>query len=120
MSDPVEEFLASYSPQVRALALQVRELVRGTIPEAAERVYPGWKNIGYSVSDKTGDQICYIAPLTSGVNVGFNRGAELPDPNGLLTGTGKQLRHVKIKKAEDIDAPALRALLESAVARAQG
>ena len=103
MSDSVDNFLALYDSKVRELALQVRELVYLVIPDAVENVQTGWKHIGYGSSTKMTDQICYIAPLKSSVNLGFNRGAEIPDPERLLVGTGKLLRHVKIKKAEDIN-----------------
>jgi site-specific recombinase XerD len=51
---------------------------------------------------------------TAHVNVGFFLGAELPDPNGLLEGTGKFMRHVKLRPGHDIDAPALERLIERA------
>jgi hypothetical protein len=54
-------------------------------------------------------------PLNAGVNLGFARGADLPDPSHLLTGTGKRARHVKITGEAQIGAPALRALLDAAV-----
>jgi hypothetical protein len=47
----------------------------------------------------------------------FAQGAELPDPAGLLTGTGKRARHVKIQRPADIEMPGVRALLEAAVAQ---
>jgi hypothetical protein len=119
MNSEVEDLLAQYPPQVRDIAFKLRDLVLDSVPDQVERVYPGWKNIGYGTSDKRTDQLCYIAPLKDSVNLGFNRGAELPDPEGLLTGSGKSLRHVKIQKAEDVDANAhaLRVLLEAAAAR---
>ncbi|MEO6005060.1 MAG: DUF1801 domain-containing protein [Opitutus sp.] len=48
------------------------------------------------------------------VNVGFFRGAELADPNGLLEGTGKLMRHVKLRPGVDVDAAALTQLIETA------
>ncbi|HVH16809.1 MAG TPA: hypothetical protein VNF72_00790 [Myxococcota bacterium] len=51
------------------------------------------------------------------MNLGFNRGAELPDPDGVLVGTGARIRHVRIEKAGDLAAPAVRALLRAAVAQ---
>jgi hypothetical protein len=50
------------------------------------------------------------------VNVGFFRGTEIPDPKGLLQGTGRFMRHVKIRPGEDVDARALRGLIEAAYA----
>jgi hypothetical protein len=46
--------------------------------------------------------------------VGFFRGAEIPDPHGLLEGTGKFMRHVKLRPERDVDAVALKELIETA------
>jgi hypothetical protein len=56
----------------------------------------------------------YVNAFTAHVNVGFFRGAELADPRGLLEGTGKYMRHVKLRPDADIDAMALIGLIESA------
>ncbi|HEX6215504.1 MAG TPA: DUF1801 domain-containing protein, partial [Vicinamibacterales bacterium] len=50
------------------------------------------------------------------VNVGFFRGAEMDDPMGLLEGTGKFMRHVKLRPGRDVDAAALKKLVETAYA----
>ncbi|HYP42173.1 MAG TPA: DUF1801 domain-containing protein [Chloroflexia bacterium] len=111
----VEEFLAPFSPTVRELAMRTRELVRSTLPSGYEGVHPGRNSIIYGTSGKMVDWICYISPLKSRINLGFLRGGELPDPEGLLEGTGKLLRHVKIRQVEDIEKPAIKALLVAAV-----
>ena len=56
----------------------------------------------------------YVNVFTTHVNVGFFQGTELRDPQGLLTGTGKFMRHVKLRPDADIDAEALTKLIESA------
>jgi hypothetical protein len=56
----------------------------------------------------------YVNAFKAHVNVGFFRGAELADPNGLLEGTGKLMRHVKLRPERDVDAPALTKLIETA------
>src|SRR5689334_18744496 len=56
----------------------------------------------------------YVNVFTSHVNVGFFHGASLPDPAHLLQGTGKFMRHVKLKPAVPMNAAALRALIEAA------
>lgn len=58
----------------------------------------------------------YVNAFTSHVNVGFFRGSELKDPNGLLQGTGKLMRHVKIIPGGDLDHIALSNLIEAAYA----
>jgi hypothetical protein len=56
----------------------------------------------------------YVNVFTAHVNVGFFRGAELPDPAGMLEGTGRFMRHVKIRRAEPIDEPALLEIIRAA------
>lgn len=58
----------------------------------------------------------YVDAFTAHVNVGFFRGAELNDPSGLLEGTGKYMRHVKLRPGVEADAAALGSLIESAYA----
>ncbi len=56
----------------------------------------------------------YVNAFTAHVNVGFFRGAELADPTGLLEGTGRHMRHVKLRPESDVDAEALAALIAAA------
>lgn len=112
----LEKFVAAYSPAVRDLTLKVRALVLNVTPDAVEQVDAASNLIGYGFGLKYADLICVIMPLKSRVNLGFYRGTELPDPKGLLEGTGKRNRHVKIRTDTDIENPALRALLKAAVA----
>ncbi|MFC5409520.1 DUF1801 domain-containing protein [Larkinella bovis] len=114
MTKPVETFLADYKPEVRDLALRVRELVRSILPEAHESVNTSHKTIIYGNSPRMADEICYIAPLSSSVNLGFNYGTQLPDPNGLLKGTGKLLRHIKFESTDEVSVPGIVELLKIA------
>lgn len=58
----------------------------------------------------------YVNAFTAHVNVGFFRGAEIADPRGLLEGTGKRMRHVKLRPERTVDATALTKLIEAAYA----
>lgn len=58
----------------------------------------------------------YVNAFRAHVNVGFFRGAEIADPHGLLEGTGKFMRHVKLRPAGDVDAAALMELIATAYA----
>jgi hypothetical protein len=60
------------------------------------------------------DRILYIAAFSGYVNLGFFFGESLPDPDGLLVGTGKRMCHVKIRSLEECGNPPLRRLLEEA------
>ncbi len=115
METDIQAFIASYPPEVRDLALKLRALVFEVIPNALEHVDTDDKIIGYGLSLKKDDIICAIAPYTSYVALMFGKGTALRDPEGLLKGTEKHVRHVKIWEASDIEAPALRALLEAAL-----
>ena len=59
----------------------------------------------------------YVNAFTAHVNVGFFLGARLADPAGLLEGTGKYMRHVKLRPGSEIDREALAALIQAAYSR---
>lgn len=61
----------------------------------------------------------YVNAFSAHVNVGFFRGTELPDPTGLLEGTGKVMRHVKLRPGDRIDSAALTELILAAYADMQ-
>jgi hypothetical protein len=119
METDIQAFLASYPPEVRDLALKLRALVFEVIPNALEQVDADDKIIGYGLSLKKDNIICVIAPYTSYVVLMLGKGTELRDPEGLLKGTEKHVRHVKIREASAIEAPALRTLLEAAISAQQ-
>ena len=106
----VEKLLRGRAPQVRRWVASLRKLVRAGAPQAEERVYRGWRLIAYDYRGL----FCYIAPLKEGINLGFYRGARLPDPEGLLEGTGKGLRHIKVRTATDICPAAFKKLVRAA------
>lgn len=114
-----EELLASYIPGVRDLALQLRALALSIIPDAVEIVDPFDKLIAYGYGPRMADIVCTIMPYKGHVNLGIANAATLLDPAGLLEGTGKRHRHVKVRTSADVERPALRALLEAAVAARQ-
>jgi hypothetical protein len=58
----------------------------------------------------------YVNVFTAHINVGFFYGAELPDPYGLLEGSGRRMRHVKLRPGRDTDSEALAALIDVAYA----
>jgi hypothetical protein len=62
----------------------------------------------------------YVNAFKAHVNVGFFRGAEIDDPDGLLEGTGKFMRHVKIRPGFNVNAPALRKLIKTAYTDMKG
>ena len=115
MREQFEDIMAASSSQVRDLAVGTRALIREVMPDVVEVPWARQKTIGYGVGPKKmSEHFCHIAVLKNHVNLGFNYGSELPDPEGLLEGSGQLFRHVKIRGIGDLEHPALRALLEAA------
>jgi hypothetical protein len=71
--------------------------------------------IGYGYGPRYKDSICVIIPSKKGIKLGFYKGAELPDPEKLLTGTGKVHKYVEIKSSEVIKSKGVKNLLKEAV-----
>jgi hypothetical protein len=110
-----EDAVAKASDKARALAYQLRTLVAAVMPEVVEVPWPKLRMASYGVGPKKkSEHFCYISAQKDDVNLGFYYGAELPDPDGLLRGTGKLLRHVKIRDAQAMRSRALRQLMKVA------
>ncbi len=115
MEDPFEAILARGAPPIQDLANQARALIRSAYLAVVEVPWPRQGIAGYGVGPKKmSEQFCYIAVFKNHLNLGFYYGAELPDPSGLLEGTGQLLRHIKIRTPGQLDDPALRQLIEAA------
>ncbi len=107
-----EEALSGSSPQVKEIAGRLRALIFEVYPEVVEVPWPKQKIVGYGIGPKKmSEHFCYIGVFKKHVNLGFYYGEELPDPRGLLEGTGKNFRHIKVKNSEEVDQPALREIL---------
>ena len=115
MGNGLEGMAAAFDPRVRDLAARARALIVDVYPEVVEVPWPRQNVVGYGVGPKKmSEHFCYVAFHRDHVNLGFNQGAELPDPDGLLGGPGKTPRHTRIAAPEDAEDPALRRLLEAA------
>lgn len=103
----VDTYVKKLPPDTQAVVEALRRLIFAVAPQAHEDLK--WGQPWY-VGNKG---VCYIAAFKDHVNLGFARGAELADPRGRLEGTGKGMRHVKVRSAKDIDA-AVKSLLREA------
>ena len=112
----LSDFLAGYDEAVRELALATRELVLRLVPDAVEVVLPRWKTISYGAPRGRGKntKFCAISPHKEWVNLQLHAGTALDDPRGLLEGTGKSMRHVKIDKPGRLRAAGLSGLVREA------
>ena len=111
-----EEAISGSSRQVKEIAERLRALIIEVYPEVVEVPWPKQKIVGYGVGPKKmSEHFCYIGAFKKHVNLGFYYGVELPDPQGLLEGTGKNLRHIKVKNLEEVEQPALRDILQASL-----
>lgn len=69
----------------------------------------------FSVSDKLSDAFCMLPVYTNHLNLGFNKGTLLKDPDKLLTGTGKLIRHINVNKTSDFRNEKVKALIQEAI-----
>lgn len=107
--DPaVESYIASATPEVRSILDELLALVRTTLPEAQETIK--WGRPVFSADH----DICYVAKARTHASLGFYRGADLDDSRGLLEGSGRKLRHVKVGVGAAVPRNALRDLLNAA------
>ncbi|NDJ53916.1 MAG: DUF1801 domain-containing protein, partial [Chloroflexi bacterium] len=116
--EDIDALLADYSDTVTAITRRLREIVVSIMPDANE-VVTGHKNISYHTdAGQMKGGMVYIAPFKDSVNLGFMDGIDLDDPQTLLGGSGKRLRHVKLQTVEAVEEmePHLRNLLEQAKA----
>jgi hypothetical protein len=109
----VEDLLADHSAEVADVAQQVRAAVLDAQPQLRERVQRGWHSINYR--DPAAGFVCAVFPLADRVHLIFERGADLPDPDGLLTGSGKQVRMLVFVPGEEVDDDVVGRYLDLAV-----
>ena len=112
----INEFLSGYNEETFANALKLREVLFANLPNIIEQPDIPAKMIAYCYGQKYTEMICTIIPSKKGIKLGFYMGVELPDPDQLLEGTGKISRYIEIRTAEQIKNPALKKLIESALA----
>ena len=121
MDVDLDDFLECYPPETRSLFHELQAFVREAVPDDVELVYDAYNAFGinYSLTDQLRDGFTTVAAYTKHVNLGFNRGAELPDPRCLLEGKGKTWRHVKVTSMAGLNKKAARQLIVQARALAE-
>jgi len=116
----LERFIARYTPAIAELARAARAKMRARLPGAIQLVYDNYNAlvIGFGPSERVSEAIFSIALYPRWVNLFFLRGATLPDPERILKGSGKIVRNIVLTDAGVLDRPAVRALIEHALAAA--
>ncbi len=115
-TDLLDQLPSDTLPLVKPVALRLRAVILEVYPTAIEVVRLGDGAAAYGVGPKKmSESHVYVMPKTGYVNLGFWHGINIPDPEGLLEGTGKKMRHVKIKSIDMAEAPSVRALIKAAL-----
>ncbi|WP_313538186.1 DUF1801 domain-containing protein [Sphingomonas sp.] len=117
MAEAVGTFaqIVALAPQHEALLHAVRALARALHPSAVEVSRPGDRAVSWGWGPKkTSEAYACALPYRDHVNLAFYRGADLPDPAGLLRGTGKAMRHVPLVAPDQLYDPAIGLLLVAA------
>ena len=112
-----EDVLGLCTPGLRPICSALRQQIASMHKSFVEVAWPRQKIASFGVGPKKmSEHYAYIAVQASHVNLGFYHGASLLDPDGLLEGTGKQLRYVKIRDLSLAKGPAVAKLLHLAIA----
>jgi len=114
--DPaVDAWMSEHAGQLSAIAHRWFEVMRGCGDDVRELLHDGHPTacVGEAA-------FAYVNAFTAHVNVGFFRGAEIADPEELLEGNGRFMRHVKLGPGRDVDAGALRRLIKAAYVDMKG
>jgi hypothetical protein len=117
----IDRFLAKYTPELRREASAGRAALRELMPTAVELVYDNYNALvfGFGPSERASEAIVSLALYPRYVTLFFLYGVGLPDPESLLVGAGKQVRSIRLESSRDLAKPAVRALIEAAIARAK-
>jgi len=110
----VDDWMSQGSVELRSIARQWFVQMRECGDDVRELLHDGHPTA--CVGDAA---FGYVDAFKDHVNVGFFRGADLPDAGGLLQGTGKSMRHVKLGPGRTVDEAALRELIRAAYADMQ-
>ena len=109
-------FLEAYDRPIVDLTIALREIILEEVPHASESIYQVYTvAIWFGFSEKMKDMFCYIATNARHINLGFPRGSTLPDPNRVLEGDGKTMRHIKFASHSDLERSFVRRYIRASI-----
>ncbi len=103
-----DELLAGHTPQVQAAARELEARIRAELPDVVVDFDPGNRLLAFGRSMRMRDLLFALIPHAGWVNLQLADGALLPNPDGLIEGTGKRIRHVKVRSVESARDPRIR------------
>jgi hypothetical protein len=111
-----EKIIEDYSEEIQEIAKAIRKKIYTLQPKVTEIVWERQKTAGYGTGPKKmSEHFCWILPAKKHVALGFNYGSELPDPKGILEGTGHKFRHFKVRSVADLENSDLTELIKYAM-----
>jgi hypothetical protein len=111
-----DDLLASQSPAVQGAARALEALIRDELPDVVVEFDPGNALLAFGRSMKMRDLLFALVPHAAWVNLQLAAGALLPNPGGLIEGTGKRIRHVKVRSAAAAADPQVRSIVRAQIA----
>jgi hypothetical protein len=117
----LDSFIDKFTPEVAALTRALLDKMKARVPGATIMVYDNYNAlaIGFGPSEKAGQAVFSLAVMPRWVTLCFTWGVRLPDPHGLLNGSGNQVRHVRLHTPEAFDDPRIQDLIEAALERSE-
>lgn len=113
----MDDLITQYGDQIAQIARQLHNLLASHLPQVVETI--DRENIGLGLAPGYKGLVFTITPRPKYVLLGIAGGAALSDPSGLLQGSGKVHRHVKLYEASELENPALIHVIQSAIQAAQ-
>ena len=116
----LDKIIAKQSPEMAKLTRAVLAKLRPRFPGAVEMVYDKKRGmvVGFCPDERASNVINSIGVYSKWINLYFFEGDTLPDPEGMLQGTGAIVRNIRVTAAADLDRPAVKALMAEALKRA--
>ena len=110
-----DDLLNITGKSLQPILIRLRQIILEVKPDAHEVVRLGDRAATYGFGEKKMiEGVVYLMPFDKWINLGFYQGADLPDPNRMLEGTGKKLRHIKIRSVDECEQPPIRDLITAA------
>jgi hypothetical protein len=112
-----DENLASHTPEVQGAARALEAAIREVLPDVVVHYDPGNGLLALGRSMRMRDLLFALIPHAGWVNLQLAEGALLPNPDGLIEGTGKRIRHIKVRSAQAAEQPGVRAAILGQIGR---
>jgi Domain of unknown function (DU1801) len=113
----VEELITAEAQEVQAIILKLHGMIVTLEPGCHQTIWPRQKIVSYGLGPrKMTEHYLYLQAHRKHANLGFYHALGLPDPENLLQGTGKSLRHIKFNHLDETRHPAISEIMHHAIA----